>query len=69
MENRFARAGRGVGTALMNAVVDFMQKNAPKSALISLFTGANRSGFYARFGFEGPATWLYGMAARNLVKA
>ncbi|GEM_PF-1012873 len=59
---------RGIGTALMNALVEFMQSRAQKHALPMLFTGAGRSDFYRRFGFEGPETWLYGMSARQLTK-
>jgi ribosomal protein S18 acetylase RimI-like enzyme len=58
--------GRGIGTALMNEIVDFVQRNAPPKALIGLFTGANRGSFYERFGFKGPDTGLYGMCAREL---
>ncbi len=58
--------GRGIGTALMNQIVDFIVRTAPEKALIGLFTSARRSGFYARFGFMGPETWLYGMSAIRL---
>lgn len=61
--------GRGIGTGLMNEVVDYIQKNAPEKALVGLFTGAGLGGFYERFGFAGPETGLYGMAARSLKKA
>jgi GNAT superfamily N-acetyltransferase/uncharacterized glyoxalase superfamily protein PhnB len=58
--------GRGTGTALMNAVVDFIKQGGNEKALTILFTHARRSGFYARFGFEGPDTWLYGMSSLHL---
>jgi GNAT superfamily N-acetyltransferase/uncharacterized glyoxalase superfamily protein PhnB len=61
--------GRGIGTALMNEIVDFVQRTAPPKALIGLFTGANRGSFYERFGFKGPDTGLYGMCARELQPA
>ncbi|HEX4083543.1 MAG TPA: GNAT family N-acetyltransferase [Chthoniobacteraceae bacterium] len=61
--------GRGIGTALMNAAVAYISANAPEGALTYLFTGARRSTFYQRFGFEGPETWLYGMSAKRLKTA
>ena len=61
--------GRGIGTAMMNAVVDFIRQQGNDKALTTLFTHAHRSGFYARFGFEGPDTWLHGMSARELRKS
>lgn len=58
--------GRGIGTALMNAAITFILNSGAEAALTCLFTGARRSTFYNRFGFEGPETWLYGMSARRL---
>jgi len=58
--------GRGVGTALMNAAIEFISNTSAKHALTYLFTGARRDTFYNRFGFEGPETWLYGMSAKRL---
>ena len=61
--------GRGIGTALMDAAVEYINAHAPEGALTYLFTGARRSTFYNRFGFQGPETWLYGMSAKNLKTA
>lgn len=61
--------GRGVGTALMNEIVDYIQAAAPENALVGLYTGAALDGFYARFGFHGPDTGLYGMTTKKLRKA
>lgn len=58
--------GRGIGTALMNAAIEFIKSAGSEKALTYLFTAARRSSFYGRFGFEGPETWLYGMSARRL---
>jgi GNAT superfamily N-acetyltransferase/predicted enzyme related to lactoylglutathione lyase len=58
--------GRGIGTALMNEVIAFIQRTAPPKALIGLFTGANRGTFYERFGFKGSETGLYGMCTKEL---
>ncbi|HET6408203.1 MAG TPA: GNAT family N-acetyltransferase [Chthoniobacteraceae bacterium] len=61
--------GRGIGTLLMNEVVDYFQNHAPEHARIGLYTGADLSPFYERFGFSGPETSLYGMTAKTLHKA
>lgn len=61
--------GGGIGTALMNEIVDYFQKNAPDKALVTLFTGGHRVGFYERFGFISPDNGLKGMAAGHLYKA
>ena len=60
--------GRGIGTALMNAAIEFIGNSDAEYALTYLFTGARRSSFYHRFGFEGPETWLHGMSARRLTR-
>jgi GNAT superfamily N-acetyltransferase len=61
--------GRGIGTAMMNEIVAFIHRTAPRKALIGLFTGANRGTFYERFGFRGSETSLYGMCALELKQA
>ncbi len=58
--------GRGIGTALMDAAIAFIQRTAPEKALVGLYTGAARASFYRRFGFKGPDTGLYGMSALTL---
>jgi GNAT superfamily N-acetyltransferase/predicted enzyme related to lactoylglutathione lyase len=58
--------GRGIGTVLMNAAVEFINGSSAEHALTYLFTTARRGTFYNRFGFEGPETWLYGMSAKQL---
>jgi GNAT superfamily N-acetyltransferase len=52
---------RHIGTALMEAVMDYARTHAPKGALVGLYTGTNLHEFYARFGFRGPDNGLYGM--------
>lgn len=61
--------GRGIGTLLMNEIVEYFQDHAPEHALIGLYTGAGLATFYERFGFRGPETSLYGMTAKILHKA
>ena len=52
---------RGIGTALMGAVMSYFQRVTPRQSSLGLFTGRNLAGFYGRHGFEGPDTSLYGM--------
>jgi GNAT superfamily N-acetyltransferase len=52
---------RGIGTALMEAVMSFFRRRTPRQSFIGLFTGRHLAGFYERHGFEGPDTGLYGM--------
>ncbi len=56
---------KGVGTAIMDALFARLDKHAPNKALITLFTGKNLKGYYERYGFRGPETYLYGMAMRR----
>lgn len=61
--------GCGIGTALMNQLVDYVKRTAPPKALIGLFTGAHRSRFYERFGFRGSIEGLHGMSTVHLRQA
>jgi GNAT superfamily N-acetyltransferase/catechol 2,3-dioxygenase-like lactoylglutathione lyase family enzyme len=55
------RQRQGIGTALMEAVMGYFRRAAPRQSSLSLFTGRMLAGFYERHGFEGPDTSLYGM--------
>ena len=52
---------RGIGTALMEAVMAYFRRATPRRSSLGLFTGRHLAGFYERQGFEGPGTSLYGM--------
>jgi GNAT superfamily N-acetyltransferase len=56
---------RGIGTALMEAVMAYFRRATPRRSSLGLFTGRNLAGFYERHGFEGPDTGLYGMYLKN----
>jgi GNAT superfamily N-acetyltransferase len=47
---------KGIGTALMEGVMDYFRRRTPRQSSIGLFTGRNLAGFYERHGFEGPDT-------------
>jgi GNAT superfamily N-acetyltransferase/predicted enzyme related to lactoylglutathione lyase len=55
------RQRQGIGTALMGAVMGYFRRATPRQSSLGLFTGRNLAGFYARHGFEGPDTSLFGM--------
>ncbi|HMJ67664.1 MAG TPA: GNAT family N-acetyltransferase [Cyclobacteriaceae bacterium] len=41
-----------IGTALMKAACDWLDKNGVPKSLVGLYTGENLEGFYKQFGFE-----------------
>ena len=41
-----------VGTALMQALTDWLDKNAPDKSMVALHTGENLAPFYKQFGFS-----------------
>lgn len=54
--------GRGLGTQITRALVDWLHANAPKSAYVNLV--ADVEGFYEQFGFESTAPASRGMYLR-----
>ncbi|WP_435180250.1 GNAT family N-acetyltransferase [Halorussus sp. AFM4] len=52
--------GQGLGTRVVDALLDYCREDAPDSAYISLL--ADVDGFYERFGFEATAPDSKGMA-------
>jgi ribosomal protein S18 acetylase RimI-like enzyme len=51
--------GRGLGTEIMQALMEYLHENAPPSAYVSLI--ADVDGFYERFGFENTTPDSKGM--------
>lgn len=51
---------KGVGSAIMKHLTNWIENNAPNKALVGLFTGENLTKFYQQFGFR-PS---YGMSFR-----
>lgn len=43
---------RGIGSAIMKQLTEWIEKNAPDKALVGLFTGDNLTRFYQQFGFR-----------------
>ena len=49
---RFGHGAKRVGTALMEALTAWLDRNAPENALVSLITGTGLAPFYNQFGFQ-----------------
>jgi GNAT superfamily N-acetyltransferase/uncharacterized glyoxalase superfamily protein PhnB len=54
--------GRGVGTRVVQTLLDHIRQTRQSRMLVTLFTGAGLASFYERFGFCGPDAGLYGMS-------
>ena len=61
-----AHQGRGIGTAMMDALVAWLRANAPEGAFVDLL--ADVDGFYERWGFErtAPASRAMGIRTEEL---
>lgn len=57
-----AHQGHGLGTAIMRALVDYVNANVPRSAYVSLIADGDANRLYARFGFRPTAPASIGMA-------
>lgn len=44
--------GRGIGSAIVGRLIEWVKVNAPCNSLVWLFAAEGREGFYERFGFE-----------------
>ena len=44
--------GRRIGTALMEALMSWLDTSAPENAMVSLITGMGLAPFYNQFGFQ-----------------
>src|SRR5262245_4257575 len=56
---------RGVGTAIMDALMEWISDRTPSKTYVQLFTEKKNADFYARYGFKGPEEWLYGMSVKK----
>ena len=54
--------GRQIGTTIVNALMSWINQNAPNRCFIGLFTGKGTARFYERYNFQGPEAALYGMS-------
>jgi len=58
----------GVGTAIMDNLMAWIDENAPRKTYIHLFTHKKTAPFYARYGFKGPEESFYGMSVKKFDK-
>lgn len=58
------RQGCGLGKAVMQRLSDWLQRNAPASAYVSLLADGQAHRLYAQFGFAPTAPASIGMALR-----
>lgn len=59
--------GRGIGTAMMKALMHWLDNNGAESATVGLFTGDHLAPFYRQFGFT-QACGMYKQVKRSLQK-
>jgi GNAT superfamily N-acetyltransferase len=57
---------RGVGTALMEAIMRYLDAKAPAGASIGLFAADGKAPFYERWGFKPRAPGAPGMQRRRV---
>jgi GNAT superfamily N-acetyltransferase len=55
---------RGVGSRIVQMLLNVIRRTSPDGILVTLFTGANLTKFYGRFGFCGTEMGHYGMCLR-----
>ena len=56
---------KGVGTMIMDALFDFINKKCPPKTYIHLFTDGKTAKFYERYGFSGPEKPFWGMSVKK----
>jgi GNAT superfamily N-acetyltransferase len=56
--------GRGVGTRIVQALLDIIRRTDHDGMLVTLFTGQHLAEFYENLGFRGPDGGLYGMSLK-----
>ena len=59
---------RGIGTAILKRLLDYVDQFAPKKTYVHLFTDPDTAGFYRPFGFRGPEQSFYGMSVKKFDK-
>jgi ribosomal protein S18 acetylase RimI-like enzyme len=59
-----AHQGKGLGKAIMQALVEHLRANAPPSAYVSLIADGPAKHLYEQFGFKDTAPASIGMALR-----
>lgn len=55
----------GVGSLIMDSLIDYINQNCPSKTYIHLFTNKADSAFYSKYGFQGAETSFYGMSLKK----
>jgi ribosomal protein S18 acetylase RimI-like enzyme len=55
---------KGIGYQIMDSLMEYLRKNAPESAYVSLIADEGAPALYRKFGFEFTAPQSFGMAIR-----
>lgn len=56
---------KGVGTAIVDRLMEYINEKAPRKTYIHLFTSQSTAPFYERYGFKGPVQPFYGMSTKK----
>lgn len=60
-----AHQRQGVGTALLDRLMHYINQRAAPKTYVHLFTDRTTAPFYARYGFRGPKESFYGMSVKK----
>jgi len=58
----------GIGTAIMDHLMDYVNQCAPRKVYVHLFTDKKTADFYRRYGFKGAEESFYGMSVKKFDK-
>ena len=53
--------GKGIGKDIMNALMEYLEKNAPEKAFIGLFASKGKTAFYEKYDFNNYSPNMTGM--------
>ena len=55
----------GIGTAIMDHLMDYVNRHCPRKVYVHLFTDRKTAPFYRRYGFKGAEESFYGMSVKK----
>lgn len=59
---------RGIGSAILEHLLEYVNRHTPRKVHVHLFTDKQTAGFYRRYGFNGTEASLYGMSVKKFGK-
>lgn len=60
--------GKGIGKAIMNKIMNYLERNSIKGSFIGLMSAKDKEGFYKRFGFAERPNENYGAGMFSIIK-